>query len=145
VSWPIADLWSDETGPAARADRLPGCTHARSAAVASGWSGPGQLQSRAGAREEGEDVAEGGFLAGGSAQREVRLDLVAVAAAVFMLHQVAGCGRLGDDAAGALRSVMSRLAAMSRSRAPGSRVMHGSAQAWLAGLGGERPENCPVV
>ena len=55
-------------------------------AVASGWSGPGQLQSRAGAREQGQDVADGGFLAGGFGQREVRLDLVAVAAAVFLLR-----------------------------------------------------------
>ena len=31
----------------------------------------------------------------------------------------------------ALRSVMPRLAAMSRSRAPGSRAMHSSTRAWL--------------
>jgi hypothetical protein len=59
-------------------------------AVASGRSGPGQLQSRAGAREQGQDVADGGFLAGGFGQREVRLDLVGVAAAVFLLRRVAG-------------------------------------------------------
>jgi hypothetical protein len=87
-------------------------------AVASGWSGPGQLQSRAGAREEGEDFADGGFLGGGFGQREVGLDLAAVAAAIFLLDHVAGCGQVGDDAVG-LRSVMSRLAAMSRGRAPG--------------------------
>ncbi len=57
-------------------------------------SGPGQLQSRAGAREQGRDVADGGFLAGGFGQREVRLDLVAVAAAVFLLrHAAARSGR----------------------------------------------------
>jgi hypothetical protein len=48
-----------------------------------GWSRTGQLQSRAGAGKEGQDVADGGFLAGGFWQREVRLDLVAVAVAVF--------------------------------------------------------------
>jgi len=69
--------------------------------VASGWSGPGRLQSRAGVGEEGEDFADGGFLAGGFGQREVRLDLVAVAAAVFVLDHVAGCGQVGDDAVGA--------------------------------------------
>jgi hypothetical protein len=70
-------------------------------AVASGWSGPGQLQSRVGAREEGEDFADGGFLGGGFGQREAGLDLVAVAAAVFLLDQVAGYGQAGDDAVGA--------------------------------------------
>jgi hypothetical protein len=60
-------------------------------AVASGWPGPGQLQSDAGAREQGQDAADGGFLASGFGQREVRLDLVAVAAAVFLLRHVAGC------------------------------------------------------
>jgi hypothetical protein len=43
----------------------------------------GQLQSRADVGREGQDVADGGFLAGGFWWREVRLDLVAVAAAVF--------------------------------------------------------------
>ena len=66
----------------------------------------------------------------GFGQREVRLDLVAVAAAVFVLDQVAGCGQVGDDA---LRSVMSRLAAMSRSRAPGSWARHSRTRAWLVG------------
>ncbi len=73
----------------------------RSAAVAPGWSGPGHRQSRAGARQEGGDFADGGLLASGFGQREVRLDLVAVAAAVFLLHHVAGCGQVGDDAGGA--------------------------------------------
>jgi hypothetical protein len=54
-----------------------------------------------GAREEGEDFADGGFLGGGFGQREVGLDLVAVAAAIFLLDHVAGCGQVGDDAAGA--------------------------------------------
>jgi hypothetical protein len=43
----------------------------------------------------------GGFPGGGFGQREVRLDLVAVAAAAFVLDHVAGCGRVGDDAVGA--------------------------------------------
>ncbi len=34
-------------------------------------------------------------------QRQVRLDLVAVAAAVLLLDEVAGCGQVGDDAVGA--------------------------------------------
>jgi hypothetical protein len=68
------------------------------AAVASAWSGPGQLQPRADARQEGEDFADGGFLGGGLGQREVRLDLEAVAAAVFLLDHVSGCGQVGDDA-----------------------------------------------
>ena len=71
-------------------------------AVASGRPGPGQLQSRAGAREQGQDVADGGFLAGGFGQRKARLDLVAVAAAVFLLRHVAGCGQVGDDAVSAV-------------------------------------------
>jgi hypothetical protein len=43
----------------------------------------------------------GGFPGGGFGQREVRLDLVTVAAAVFGLDHVAGCGQVGDDAVGA--------------------------------------------
>ena len=70
---------------------LPGVRARRSAAVASGWPGAGHLQSRAGAREEGEDFADGGLLAGGFGQREVCLDLVAVAPAVFLLHHLADC------------------------------------------------------
>jgi hypothetical protein len=68
------------------------------------------------------------FAGGGFGQREVRLDLVSVAAAVFVLDHVAGCGQVGDDA---LLSVMSRLAAMSRSRAPGSRATHSGTRGWL--------------
>jgi hypothetical protein len=75
-----------------------GCVRAGSAAVASAWPGSGQLRPRAGAREEGGDFADGGFLGGGFGQREVRLDLAAVAAAVFVLDHVAGCGQVGDDA-----------------------------------------------
>ncbi len=41
------------------------------------------------------------FAGGGFGQREVRLDLVSVAAAVFVLDHVAGCGQVGEDAVGA--------------------------------------------
>jgi hypothetical protein len=98
--------------------------------VASGRSGPGQLQSPAGAREQGQDAADGGFLAGGFGQPEVRLDLVAVAAAVFLLRHVAGCGQVGDDAVGAALGA-ARADRESRSRMPGSRAMHSSNRAWL--------------
>jgi hypothetical protein len=63
-----------------------------------------QLSPRADAREEGEDFADGELLAGGFGQRHVGLDLVAVAAAVFLLDHVAGLGQAGDDAVGAARS-----------------------------------------
>ena len=111
-------------------EQTPRAVGTRSAAVASGWSRPGQLLPRAGARKEGQDLADGGFLAGGFRQREVRLDLVAVAAAVFLLDDVSGCGQVGTMPK-ALRSVMPTLAAMSRSRAPGSCAMHSSTRAWL--------------
>ena len=67
---------------------------------ASAWSGSGQLHSRPGAREEGEDFADGGFPGGAFGQREVGRDLVAVAAAVFLLHHVASLGQAGDDDVG---------------------------------------------
>jgi hypothetical protein len=50
---------------------------------------------------EAQAPADGRFLGGGFRQREVGLDLVAVAAAVFLLHHVAGCGQVADDAVGA--------------------------------------------
>ena len=56
--------------------------------------------------------------------------LVAVAAAVFLLRRVAGCGQVGDDAVGAALGA-ARPAAMSRSRTPGSRAMRSSTRAWL--------------
>jgi hypothetical protein len=61
----------------------------------------------------------------------VRLDLVAVAVAVFLLDGLAGCGRAGDDAVGAVFG-MPRLAAASRNRA---RVACDARQrpGWLAG------------
>ena len=69
------------------------------------------------ADEQGQDFADGGFLAGWFWLREVRLDLVTVTPAVFLPDDVAGCGQVGDDAAGAAFG-MPRLAATSRNRAP---------------------------
>jgi hypothetical protein len=40
-------------------------------------------------------------VADGFWQREVCLDLAAIAAAVLLLDDVPGCGQVGDDAAGA--------------------------------------------
>src|SRR6266581_1879665 len=56
---------------------------------------------RVGAGQEGQHLTDGGLLAGGFGQREVGLDLVAVAAAVFLLDYVTGPGQVGDDAVGA--------------------------------------------
>jgi hypothetical protein len=92
-----------------------------------------------GAREEGQDFAGGGFLAGGSGQRQARLDLGTVAAAVFLLDHVAGCGQAADDAAGAgpqaqrpLMPGLPGLAGMPRSYAAGDRTMPNGARARLA-------------
>jgi hypothetical protein len=43
-------------------------------------------------------AVRGGWPPGGLGQREMRLDLVAVAAAVFLLDDVSGRGQVGDDA-----------------------------------------------
>jgi hypothetical protein len=80
--------------------------------------------------QEGQNFADGRFLSDGLWQWEVRLDPVAVAAAVFLLDDVPGCGQVGDDAVGAT-SAMPTLAAMSRSRTPGSWAMHSRTRAWL--------------
>ena len=53
------------------------------------------------AHQDGQDVADGGLAAHGVGQRQVRLDLVAVAASVFLLDHVAGPGQVGDDPVGA--------------------------------------------
>ena len=53
------------------------------------------------AGEEAEQLADGGLLAGRPGQREVGLDLVAIAAAFSLLDHVAGLGEVGDDGAGA--------------------------------------------
>ena len=54
-----------------------------------------------GAGKKGQDFADGALVPGGFWQRQVRLDLVAVAAAVFLFEHVAGLGQVGDDAVGA--------------------------------------------
>ena len=71
----------------------------------------------------------GGFLAGGFGQREVRLDLAAVAAAVFLLRHAAGCGQVGDDAVGA--ALGAARAGRDVAEPPGSRAMRSSNRAWL--------------
>ena len=71
--------WPDGVAPGCTgAGRLPWCVRAGSAAVASAWPGSGQLRSRCGAREEGQEFADDGRVRGWRfGQREVRLDLVA--------------------------------------------------------------------
>jgi hypothetical protein len=76
-------------------------------------------------RQESQDVADGRFLAGRLGQWQVRLDLVARAAAILLLDDVPGCGQAGG-VAWALRSVMPRRAATTRGRTPWSRAMHSS-------------------
>jgi hypothetical protein len=88
VSGSIADRCPMRRAGLPGAGRLPGCLHARSAALTSAWSGPGQLQP-----DLALDFADGGFLSGGFGQREVGLELGAVAAAVFLLHHVASPAR----------------------------------------------------
>ena len=48
----------------------------------------------AGAGQDGEDFADGRFLARSLRQRQVRLDVVANAAAVFLLDHVPGPARM---------------------------------------------------
>ena len=100
--------------------------------MASGWSGPGQVQSRAGAREEGEDFADGALPAGGFWQGEAGLDLVAVAAAVFVLDHVAGCGQAGDDAVGAAPGAVQagRDVAQPRARVAGDAQQRPGVSVW---------------
>src|SRR5256885_1972757 len=61
----------------------------------------GLLRSRSGAGQEGQDLTDGGFPAAWFWQREMRLDVVPVAAAVLLLDYVAGLDQVGDDAEGA--------------------------------------------
>jgi hypothetical protein len=101
-------------------------TRRTAAQIPEAGSGAGQLQSRADAREEGQGFAGGGFWLAGSAA-EVRLDLVAVAAAVFPVDHVAGYGQAGDDAAGAAPAGRG----VAQLRAQG-RAMHSGVREWLA-------------
>jgi hypothetical protein len=61
----------------------------------------GAVVSSPGTGQECQEFANGTFAAGGLAQWQVCLGLVAVAAAVFVLDHVAGLGEVGDDAVGA--------------------------------------------
>lgn len=71
------------------------------------------------ADEEGQHLAQSTLPAGGFWQREMRLDLVAVAAAVLPLDYVAGLGQIGHDAEGTAL-VMPGRSPISRGRTPGS-------------------------
>ena len=51
--------------------------------------------------EDVEHLTDRAFLGDGFSKRQMRLDLVAVATAVFVLHHVAALGQVGDDAVGA--------------------------------------------
>ena len=99
MSGSIADLRSDEAGRAARR-RLSAGVHACTLSC----GGLRLVRSRSAAvshaGKKGQDFADGALPGGGFRQRQVRLDLVAVAAAVFLLHHVAGLGEVGDDAVG---------------------------------------------
>ena len=90
--------------------------------------GSGEQQAVGG--EQGEDLFDGGVPGAGSGHRQLGLDLVAVAAAVFLPDQVAGLGQVSDGAVGAALGD-AQAAAMSRSRAPGSCAMHSSTRAWV--------------
>jgi hypothetical protein len=50
------------------------------------------------ARQERQDVSDRGFVAARSRQRQVRLDLITVAAAASLLDDVSGLGQVRDDA-----------------------------------------------
>src|SRR5690348_15837055 len=56
--------------------------------------GPGHV----GTRQQREDLADGAFAGGGLRQRDVRLDAVAVAAAVILVAHVPGLDQVSDDA-----------------------------------------------
>src|SRR5215472_1191256 len=82
------------------------CLRCGALAIPAGTRGSGHRgrlagRGRAGAGQEGQHLTDGAFLAGGFWQREVRLDVVAVAAAVFLLDHVAGLDQVRDDAEGA--------------------------------------------
>jgi hypothetical protein len=71
------------------------------------------------ADEEGQHLARSTLPAGGFWQLEMRLDLVAVAAAVLPLDYAAGLSQIGHDAEGTAL-VMPGRPPVSRGRAPGS-------------------------
>jgi len=57
----------------------------------------GELLPDAVTYQDVQDLTDGGLLAGWFGQREMRLDLVPVAAAVFLLDDVSGYGPDDDD------------------------------------------------
>src|ERR1700734_2330370 len=63
--------------------------------------GPGRSRRRVVPGEESQNLAHGALPACGLWQREMRLDLVAVAAAVLLLDDVPGLGQVSDNAVGA--------------------------------------------
>jgi hypothetical protein len=89
----------------------------------------------AGARQEGQDLADRGFRGGRVAQREVLLDLVAVTAAVLVLDDVPGVGEVGHDAVGA---ALGDVQAAGDFAQPGARVA-GEAQQDPGVVGQETP------
>src|SRR5712671_2225826 len=58
-------------------------------------------RGRVGAEQQGQHLTDGAFPADGFWQREVRLDVVAVTAAVLLLHHVSGLDQVRDDTEGA--------------------------------------------
>jgi hypothetical protein len=86
------------------------------------------------ASEEREDFADG-QVAVGLGQRQVGLDLVAVAAAVFVLDYVAGIGEIVDDA---MSSALGDAQAGRDVAQPGSRIA-GDAQQNPGMVGQETP------
>ena len=97
--------------------------------VGSGASVQRRLRPCAGAGKNGQDLADGALVPGWFWQRQVRLDLVAVAAAVLLLDHVAGLGQVGDDAVGAALGDAQAGRDVPQGT-PGSWAMH-STRAWL--------------
>ena len=79
----------------------------------------GREPGQAVVQQHGQDLADGGLPAAGLAQRQVRLDLVAVAERPSFCFTTSPALARSVMMPWALRSVMPRLAEMSRSRAPG--------------------------
>jgi hypothetical protein len=71
-------------------------------------------------REQGQDLADGAYPASGVGQRQVRLDLVAVAAPVLVLDHVAGLGQVGNDAVSGALGDAQPGRDVTRRRTPGS-------------------------
>jgi hypothetical protein len=59
------------------------------------------VSGRAGADQESQDLADGVLPADGLRERQVRLDVIPIAAAVLLLDYVPGLDQVPDDAEGA--------------------------------------------